>query len=131
MVCRMHHPQVRRGVHNRMKLKWRLFEEKNGELHTLFHGVHGSRQIEEDLWYRANNRLVRDGTSKTWYEGGFHVFADVQGLAYLGRFKKPRKLVAVQVLVDGLRPKPTNGEVLLADWMMVPDGAMRLTVKEV
>lgn len=110
-------------------LKWRLFEEKNGDLHTLFHGVDGSRRIVEDLWYRADNRLVRDGTSKTWYEGGFHVFADAQGLAYLERFTKPRRLVAVQVLVDGLRPKPTNPEILLADWMMVPVGAMKLTVK--
>lgn len=111
-------------------LKWRLFEVKNEALHTLFHGVDGSRRIDEGVWYEASERLVRDGTSKTWYNGGFHVFADESGLEYLDRFKKPRDLVAVQVEIDGnIRPKPTNPNVTLASRMRVPVGAERRIVK--
>ena len=111
--------------------KWRLFEEKDGELHTLFHGVDGSRKIREGEWYRADEKLVRDGTSRTWYAGGFHVFAHERSLEYVDRFTKPRKLVAVEVEIKGrVRPKPTNPEILLVTWMRVPEGAERRTVKE-
>lgn len=115
-------------------MHWRLFEEKDGHLHTLFHGVNGRRRIEEGVWYEADDRLVRDGTSKTWYRGGFHVFygTSPEGIVdYINRFTKPRHLVLVNVCVDGeKRRKPTNSKILLASRMQVPLNAERITVKE-
>lgn len=115
-------------------MRWRLFEQKGDDLYTLFHGVNGSRKIEEGVWYEADDRLVRDGTSKTWYPGGFHVFwgTNPEGLIeYIDRFTKPRHLVLVKVEIAGkYRFKPTNKKILLADRMRVPFGAERITVKE-
>lgn len=109
-------------------LHWRLFEERDGQLYTLFHGLNGSRLIPEGQWFEAKGGLVRDGTGNKWYEAGWHVFADESGLEYLGRFRKPRRLVAVQVEVDHTWPKPTNPNVLLARWMRVPHGAERVMI---
>ena len=111
--------------------RWRLFEEKDGKLFTLFHGVDGSRQIEEGVTYKASNRLVRDGTSKTWYHGGFHVFRNNAPISsYILRFTAPRRLVLVNVKVTGCKEKPTNENILLAQTMCVPKNAIRVVVKE-
>ena len=111
-------------------MHWRLFEEKGGELHSLFHGVNGSRRVTEGVWLEADVRTVRDGAGDRWYLSGWHVFTDESGLDYLGRFRKPRRLVAVQVEVDHTWPKPTNKDILLARWMRVPVGAERRVVRE-
>lgn len=111
--------------------RWRLFEEKDGRLFTLFHGVDGSRHIPEGEWVTANMKRVYDGSNKRSYVAGFHVFADPDGLIYGDRFKAPRRLVAVKVEVGGkVWPKPTNPTVLLAEKMRVPAGAERRVVKE-
>jgi hypothetical protein len=115
-------------------MHWRLFEVKDGHLHTLFHAVtlpsgRRSRRIPEGVWLEAGARLVADGCNLTWYPEGFHVFADPRGLDYLARFRKPRVLVAVLVEVEGLRPKPTNPGVLLAARMRVPVGAGRMILR--
>lgn len=111
-------------------MHWRLFEEKDGDLYTLFHGLNGSRRITEDQWLLADMRPVRDGANQHHYISGWHVFADESGLEYLGRFRKPRRLVAVQVQVDETWPKPTNPNILLAAWMKVPAGAERRVVRD-
>lgn len=102
---------------------WRLFEQahRGAPLKTLFHGVNGSRIVPHGVWLQADTRLVRDGTGDNWYHGGFHVVADMDTLlSYLNRFTAPRRLVAVEVNARGLRPKPTNPNILLADEMYVP-----------
>lgn len=103
--------------------KWRLFELKRGdELHTLFHGVNRSRRMPVGVWIEARQVMVSDGSSQTQYLSGFHVFAEADGRdKYLGRFTAPRTLVAVEVEVRGLRPKPTNEDILLASHMRIPD----------
>lgn len=111
-------------------MRWRLFEERGGNLHTLFHGLNGSRVIPEGQWLEAVVKPVRDGANQERYDSGWHVFADESGLEYLGRFRNPRRLVAVEVEVDIVRPKPTNPNILLAQWMRVPEGAPRLVVKD-
>jgi len=108
---------------------WRLFEERDGELYTLFHGTNGSRRIPPGRWIEASDKLVRDGVGR-WYQSGWHVFADESGLEYLGRFRKPRRLVAVQVEVENTWPKPTNPNILLARFMRVPVNAPRRVVMD-
>lgn len=109
---------------------WRLFEERDGELYSLFHGCFGTRVILEGQWLMAQHKMVRDGANQDRYLSGWHVFADESGLEYLGRFRKPRRLVAVQVEVDNTWPKPTNPDILLARWMRVPVGAPRRVVMD-
>lgn len=110
-------------------LYWRLFELRDGELYTLFHGVNGSRLIRVGHWYQAERKRVRDGNGDNWYESGFHVFADDKGLEYTKRFTAPRQLLAVLVAVDGeIRTKPTNDRILLVDRMKVPAGTLRRPV---
>ena len=106
-------------------MHWRLFEERDGELYTLFHGLYGSRRIPEGQWLQAEGKFVRDGANQNRYMSGWHVFADESGLEYLGRFRKPRRIVAVQVEVGYNWPKPTNPNILLARWMRVPVNAPR------
>lgn len=113
-----------------MNLHWRLFEEKDGELYSLFHGVHGSRRVAQGVWLEARVRSVRDGAGDKWYPSGWHVFTDESGLEYLGRFRKPRRLVAVQVEVQNTWVKPTNPSILLAKWMRVPADGERRVVRE-
>jgi hypothetical protein len=112
-----------------MARHWRLFEVgRDGALRTLFHGHNGTRRIPEGEWLVAGSRIVSDGTGRVTYEEGFHVFATAEGLRYLGRFRKPRALVAVEVEVEDCRPKPTNPDILLAKRMRVPVGAERLAL---
>lgn len=109
---------------------WRLFEWKNDSLLTLFHGVEGSRTLPRGVWLWANPRMVHDGSPGSCvYLSGFHVFRTREGLEYLERFRKPRTLVGVEVEVKGLRVKPTNSEILLAEWMRIPEDAEVIVLK--
>lgn len=111
--------------------RWRLFEEKNGELHTLFHGVNGSRHIPIGQWITAETKPVYDGSNKRSYLAGFHVFADPQAVIYADRFTAPRRIVAVEVEIAGdTWPKPTNPDILLVERMRVPENHERLVIKE-
>jgi len=98
----------------------KIFEQKAGELFTLFHGIEGSRRVPRGVWLEAKEKEVRDGTGNARYISGFHVFRpDVDPEKYLSKFQKPRELIVVEVEVRGTRPKPTNPEVLLARFMRV------------
>lgn len=105
----------------------RLFEvADDGALLTLFHGHNGSRQVPRDEWLTAPDKRVRDGTSKRWYQAGFHVFhPDSDPVGFVrSRFRRPRRIAVVKVEVRDVRPKPTNPmRVLLARKMRVPADA--------
>lgn len=83
---------------------YRICERKNGELHTLFHGVNGSRKLELGTWLEAKVKPVRDGSRKTSkeYISGFHSICDYdECVKFLGKFRKPRDLVIVKVEIGG------------------------------
>ena len=112
--------------------KWRFFELKNGELHTLFHSVGASgRRIEKGKWLRARQGIVRDGRGR-YYRGGFHVFDSVEiAMEFIKKFRAARTIVAVPVQVRGrIRKKPTNNRILLAEFMRVPRKPYIVTMKE-
>jgi hypothetical protein len=52
---------------------YKIVREKDGKIFTLFHGTQGSRLLEPETWYEADQKVVNDGTSKTSYISGFHV----------------------------------------------------------
>jgi hypothetical protein len=99
---------------------WRLFEIKDNQPHTLFHGVDGSRRLQVGKWYDADVRLVYDGSNRREYLSGFHVFADEHTAnRYHQRFTAPRDIRVLEIEVERVRPKPTNGDVLLAERMRI------------
>lgn len=105
---------------------YRMFEVKDGEPHTLFHGVEGSRRLSLDQWIIAEQKQVRDGRGKTYYESGFHVFEDLNALPkFLARFKYLDQRVICKVLVDtskGLWDKAHSPfDIKLAKAMFIPE----------
>lgn len=81
--------------------------EDDIRLKTLFHGVGGTRTITPNSWIEADEKMVRDGTSKTWYLSGWHVLLEeAHAYDYLKSFKnRLEKLRVVPVKVKDLRPK--------------------------
>ena len=86
---------------------WKIVEAVGAQVRTLFHGVNGTRTLPCGVWVRAVERPVRDGTGKTTYLSGFHVFVSRAACRrYLGRFTSRRdRLRVVGCLARDLRPK--------------------------
>ncbi len=75
---------------------FKIFDEKDGQPRTLFHGVGGSRTLPLDTWIEAVVKDVSDGG--TVYKSGFHVLADLdETLAYATRFKQVKIVAEVDV----------------------------------
>ena len=101
-------------------IAYKIVEEKDAGLFTLYHGVNGSRRLPIGEWLEADERLVVDGSGQTPYLSGFHVFTTQSAAErYLPRFTAERSLEIVRVEVGETRPKPTNGDVLLAAKMRI------------
>ena len=101
----------------------RLFEIKDGTLYTLFHSVGQNRLVPRGKWLIAKKKKVRDGGSGNYYESGFHVFApSFNPEKFLSKFRKSRTLAIVEVDVKDVCKKPTNSNILLAQYMRVPKG---------
>jgi hypothetical protein len=104
---------------------YRIFErDAQGQMRTLFHGVDGSRLILPYKWHEATIKIVNDGGQDYW--SGFHVFWNrTFGHEYLKRFDRDKRdLVVCPVDVKGeLWHKPTNDDVILAQFMRIPKNA--------
>lgn len=96
--------------------------DDKGNIKTLFHGLNGSKIIPKNKWLKAKEKLVRDGTSKTWYISGWHVLlTHKDAVDYLKAFKtRLDRLKIVEVLVKDLRPKEHSpSPVFLAKSMLL------------
>jgi len=61
-----------------MKL-YKIFEEKNGKLYNLFHGmVAGDREVEIGVEYQNRDKMIRDGGNNRYYRSGIHAHYDVK-----------------------------------------------------
>ena len=66
---------------------YKIVDVVDGNIKTLFHGLNGSRTVPDKTWLKADKKLVRDGTSKTWYLSGWHVLKTKEECEeYLGKF---------------------------------------------
>ena len=84
-----------------MKTFWRIFDDKDGLPHTLFHGVNGSRKIPLDAWLQAETKTVQDGSGVTEYQSGFHVLGTLEEVKeVLKQFKQLNHRVICRVWVD-------------------------------
>jgi hypothetical protein len=98
---------------------------------TLFKGINGSRTIPFNQWLIADKKPVKDKyPDGKEYMSGFHVFLDRDTAEeYLRRFRKPVERVIVKCLARGLREKPTNSSVHLADELYI-DGNQLIMVNK-
>ena len=108
-----------------LKEAWRLLRVKDGRPHTLFHGFHGSRCLQQDKLLRAVERQVWNPGKKRrggpGFMSGWHVLLDKEECEeYLERFTNCHDIVVTRVLVSGARPKPrATSNVHLARYMKI------------
>jgi hypothetical protein len=105
---------------------WRIVEVKNGQYHTLFHGIpteegKRSRRLPLNEWLTAEEKMVSYGRGSPEMLSGFNVILSKSGCeAYLSRFKDHRELKVVKCVAQELRPKPrASSEVWLARKLMI------------
>jgi len=100
---------------------YKIVEVVNDEIRTLYHGLHGTRTMPIGTWLRADMKAVKDGTSKTEYTSGWHVFeykADAQ--KYLEKFSTRTdllKIVECEVTGEKWEKVHSPSPVFLAEWI--------------
>jgi len=102
---------------------FRIVEMKNGRPHTLFHGIQGETRRTKELptgeWVRADVKVVNDGGGN--YLSGFHFMEDLEKLkSYMASFTAQRTLHIINILARDVYPKPTNTNVSLSRYMLIP-----------
>ncbi len=99
---------------------YKIVEVKDNTIHTLFHGLNGSRTMPTGEWLRADMKVVKDGTSKTEYTSGWHVLLDYdEAENYLQKFSSRLELLEIiSCKVRGIRSKVHSpSPVYLAEWI--------------
>jgi len=102
---------------------YKIIEIKNGVPRFMMKGLNGSRIIELNKMLVAEEKMVKDGTSKMVYRSGFHLIrknpADV--VRYVSRFKNLDDRWLVNVYAWDTWDKPTKGSLaVLAKRMIIP-----------
>jgi len=94
-----------------MKKVFRIFEVKDGNIKSLFHGTDGSRTLPLDTWIQANIKEVRDGRGNFTYQSGFHVLLSeeeaINFFEKMFRIKENRQVLPCYIRGE-LRPKHKN-----------------------
>lgn len=105
-----------------MKEYYKIMDEKNGVLHTLFHGIDGSKAVPLNQWLKAEKKMSIDGSGGTEYLTGWHIIPSYdECVEYLNNFKnRENKVIAVCSARGDLRQKEhSRSNVLLADEIMI------------
>jgi len=102
---------------------YKIVERKNTNIKTLFHGVEGSRILNLNRWLKSEQKLVKDGTSKTWYKSGWHILPTYKDCVdYLEFFKHRDTKEIVKCKAKNIWPKShSRGNVFLAKWILIED----------
>ena len=114
---------------------YRICELKNNKLHTLFHGLNGSRELPMNVWIYADVKPVRDASKDKGkeYISGFHCMKNLDEMRNFKRmFRKPRDLVLVECKAKEklLRKKEhSRANVLLADQIKLVRIVEKLEIK--
>lgn len=108
-----------------MKDYYKIMEkDAKGNLKTLFHGLNGSRIVEQGKWLQADNKWVRDGTSETYYWSAWHIMKSKEEcIDYLNAFKNLKGKIIVKCKAKEIYPKihARKKNVFLADWIKIGD----------
>ena len=82
------------------------YGKQQGWWSTLFHGIKGSKQMLEGVWYHADIRNVRDGSGGTYYYSGIHVLPSLaDAMKYMENFDDPLDKTIVLVECKGYAKK--------------------------
>lgn len=109
-----------------MEIGYRIVEDKNGKLYSLFHGTNRSREIKTDAWNKADIKIVCDGKNGFRYQSGWHYLPNKEKAEELLRtaFKNRRGRRVVMCYVRGnIRPKHSDNKghgSFLADEIYIP-----------
>ena len=115
-----------------MHKAYKVFVVEDGCLKNLFKGIEGTRTIEFNTWLRAENKMSVDGSGQDPYLTGIHCLLDKdKAIDYLDNFRTDKNRIVLEVKVDGIRQKPTNRNVYLADWLYVDKDKFDTKLKEV
>lgn len=97
--------------------------DKKGNIKSLFHGIDGSRILKTNRWMTAEIKTVKDGTSKTSYQSGWHVIPSYRECKdYLKKFNIIHNKRIAKCKVKTIWPKshsPSN--VWLAEKLIIKE----------
>jgi len=84
---------------------------------TLFKAIEGKRRLIFNKWLKANNIFAIDGSGQKPYLTGIHCFKSEETASkYLvNHFRTHAKRTVIKCEAKGLRQKPSNKDVWLAD----------------
>ena len=98
---------------------YKVFIEKDNQPLFLFHGVRGSRQVLLDNWIDAEVKWSKEG-SNPYYWTAFHVYPSLGTISrWVHSIRKFTDRHVVEVQIENIRPKPTAGQAILAEKMLV------------
>ena len=104
-----------------MEKVYKVFLLENGILKNLFRGIEGTRTIKFNTWLEAEKKMSVDGSGQQPYLTGIHVLKNKQkAIDYLENFRTDKSRIVIPCKAKGLRQKPTNEDVYLADYIYVP-----------
>lgn len=100
---------------------YKICDLVDGKIKTLFHGQDGSKVLQRNKWLIATRKWVSDGTSKTSYVSGWHVFKELaDAKRYLEKFQNLAPKVIVRCQARFLSPKGHSpSPVMLAERLFV------------
>jgi hypothetical protein len=100
---------------------FKIVDKEKDVYKTLFHGINGSRILKIKEWLKADRKLVKDGTSKTIYESGWHIAPSLKECQdYLKYFKHIKKKAIVKCEAKVIWPKAhSRHNIFLAEWLKI------------
>ena len=95
---------------------YKIVIKENNLIKTLFHGVNRTRILPINSWLKADKKIRKDGSNGKEYLTGFHCFKSKEkAIKFMNRFRTNKNRIIVECKAKGLRQKPTNQNVFLAD----------------
>ena len=104
------------------KTYYKIVNKIGDEYYSLFHGTLKSRKLPKDIWIKADNKLVRDGSGGTYYMSGFHILETEKECKYLlnHSFKSIGHKVIVPVYAKEITSKEhSRNNVYLANYIFI------------
>ena len=100
---------------------YKIVDDHDGILKTLFHGVNRSKVLTLNKWLQAEIKDVRDGSCQKTYKSGFHILPSYKEAAdYLTRFTYTDKKKIVKCRAKNIWPKThSRSDVHLAEYIYI------------
>jgi len=102
---------------------YKIVDDHNGILKTLFHGVNRSKTLTLNKWLKAEIKDVRDGSCQKTYKSGFHILKTYEECKeYLKRFTHIDKKKIVKCKAMNVWSKThSRSNVYLAEYIFIEE----------